>query len=138
MSKINPYTRSDEVIPLPIKVFAWMLIFAGCFFAYVFNFNPSLTNPSASISDYSSQLGFTMTAVRVISSVVALLISVYFNNSKFMAITLVSRVVGEWGDVITSLVLGGTLMHQIPLAILGAIELWAVLTLFKNIKANTH
>ena len=104
MSNLNSYTRADEGIPPLIRTLAWVLIVAGCFFTYVFNFNPGLSFPGASITDYSSQLGFSSTAVRVLSSVVALLISVCLNNAKFMAIALASRVVGEWGDVIVGLV----------------------------------
>jgi hypothetical protein len=136
MSKLNAYTRADEGIPTPIKIFAWILIAAGCFFTYVFNFNPGLTFPGAVITDYSSQLGFSSTAVRVLSSVLALLISVCLNNAKFMAIALASRVVGEWGDVLVGLVYGGSMSNTIGLTVLGALELWATLTLFKGIKAS--
>lgn len=136
MSNLNSYTRADEGIPPLIRTLAWVLIVAGCFFTYVFNFNPGLSFPGASITDYSSQLGFSSTAVRVLSSVVALLISVCLNNAKFMAIALASRVVGEWGDVIVGLVIGGSMANTVGLTLLGAIELWATLTLFKGIKAN--
>jgi hypothetical protein len=139
MQTLNAYTRADEGIPTPIKVFAWILIAAGCFFAYVFNFNPGLSFPGASITDYSSQLGFSSTAVRVVSSVLALLISVSLNNAKFMAIAMGSRVVGEWGDVLVGLVYGGSMANTVALTVLGALELWATITLFKQIKiANGH
>jgi hypothetical protein len=136
MSQLNAYTRADESIPAPIKAFAWFLILAGSFFAYVFNFNPGLTFPGASITDYSSQLGFSSTAVRVVGSVVALLISVCLNNAKFMAITLISRAVIEWGDVVVGLVYGGAMSNTIGLTVLGAIELWAALTLFNRIQRS--
>lgn len=135
MNHANAYTRADEGIPTPIKVLAAVLIFAGCFFTYVFNFNPGLTFPGAAITDYSSQLGFSSTAVRVFGSVVALAVSLYLNNAKFMAIALGTRVLGEWGDVLVALVYGGAMSNIIGLTILGAIELWATLTLFKRIKA---
>jgi hypothetical protein len=135
MSKTNAYTRQDEKIPPLIKAFAIALIFAGCFFAYVFNFNPGLSFPGAVITDYSSQLGFSSTAVRVVGSVVALLISVWLNNAKFLAITLVSRAVIEWGDVLVGIVYGGSMVNTIALTVLGALEMWAALVLFKQIRA---
>ncbi|SEM10305.1 hypothetical protein SAMN05421856_101111 [Chryseobacterium taichungense] len=67
-------------IPLSVKIFSWVLIVAGIFFFYVFTFNPGLSFPGASITDYSSRLGFSSTGVRVLGSVVALLISVSLIN----------------------------------------------------------
>jgi hypothetical protein len=31
---------NEAGIPLPVKVFTWVLIVAGLFFAYVYTFNP--------------------------------------------------------------------------------------------------
>lgn len=135
-TNINAYTRADETIPMPIKIFACILITAGCFFAYVFNFNPGLSFPGAAITDYSSQLGFSSTAVRVTGSVVALIVSLYLNNAKFMAIALISRAVIEWGDVLVALVYGGSMSNIISLTILGSLEWWAAFTLLKQIKSN--
>lgn len=120
-------------IPTPVKIFTWVLICAGLFFSYVFAFNPGLSFPGASITDYSSQLGFYSTGVRVLGSVVALLISVLYNNPRFLFITLVSRIVIEAGDIIVGFATGGTMMNTIMIAIIAALELWAILQLLKVI-----
>ena len=135
MSLINAYTRADETIPMPIKAFACVLIAAGCFFAFVFNFNPGLAFPGTAITDYASQFGFSSTAVRVVGSVLALAISVYLNNAKFLAITLASRAVIEWGDVAVALIVGGSIANIVALSVLGGLELWATLVLLRQIKA---
>ena len=74
---VQASTNTDG-IPLAVRIFTWLLICAGFFFAYVYTFNPGLSFPGAKITDYSSQLGFASTGVRVLGSVVALLISVIF------------------------------------------------------------
>lgn len=93
----NQDLSNDFGIPTPIKIFTWILIGAGIFFAYVFIFNPGLAFPGAAITDYSSKLGFYSTGVRVIGSVAALFISVVLNNPQLLAITLASRLIIEVG-----------------------------------------
>jgi hypothetical protein len=82
-------------IPQSVKIFAWVLIGAGVFFAYVYTFNPGLAFPGAAITDYSSKFAFASTGVRVLGSVAALLISVICNKPQWLLITLISRLVIE-------------------------------------------
>lgn len=121
-------------IPLSVKIFSWILIVAGIFFFYVFTFNPGLSFPGASITDYSSQLGFSSTGVRVLGSVVALLISVIFNKPQWLFITLISRLVIETGDIIVNLVTHGTMINTILIGVIAILELWAVVKLYRIIK----
>jgi hypothetical protein len=121
----------NEGIPQPVRLFTWLLIFAGLFFAYVFTFNPGLSFPGARITDYSSQLGFASTGVRVLGSVAALLISVIYNKPQWLLITLVSRLVIEVGDILVGLVIGATLTNTVMISIIAMMELWAIRRLLK-------
>lgn len=121
-------------IPPSVRAFTWLLIAAGLFFAYVFTFNPGLSFPGAKITDYSSQLGFASTGVRVLGSVVALLISVLYNKPQWLLITLISRLVIEVGDIAVGLLTGGTLMNNVMIGAIALCELWAI---SKLAKANT-
>ena len=127
---VQASTNTDG-IPLAVRIFTWLLICAGFFFAYVYTFNPGLSFPGAKITDYSSQLGFASTGVRVLGSVVALLISVIFNKPQWLFITLVSRVVIEMGDVAVGIATGGTMLNNIMIGIIAALELWAIMQLAK-------
>ncbi|MFY9261551.1 MAG: hypothetical protein WAO71_13710 [Gallionella sp.] len=124
-------TTTMQTIPFAVKIFTWVLICAGLFFVYVFTFNPGLAFPGASITDYSSQLGFASTGVRVLGSVVALLISVIYNKPQWLLITLVSRLVIEVGDIVVGVATGGTMANNIMIGILALCELWAILKLIK-------
>jgi hypothetical protein len=120
---------SHAGIPTSVKVFTWVLILAGLFFAYVFTFNPGMVFHGAKISDYSSQLGFYSTGVRVLGSVVALLISVVFNRADWLLITLISRLAIELGDIAVGFATGGTMMNNAMVALIAAFELWAIVKL---------
>jgi hypothetical protein len=119
-------------IPRPVQIFTWLLICAGLFFAYVFTFDPGLSFPGAKITDYSSQLGFASTGVRVLGSVAALLISVILNKPQWLLITLISRLVIELGDIVVGIVTGGTLTNNVMIGIIALLELWAIGKLIKE------
>ena len=129
MSTLN--TAHEDGIPQSVKIFTWVLICAGLFFAYVYTFNPGLSFPGAKITDYSSQFGFASTGVRVLGSVAALLISVIYNKPQWLLITLVSRVFIEVGDIVVGLATGGTMVNNVMIAIIAGLEIWAILKLLK-------
>ncbi|MBN8588554.1 MAG: hypothetical protein J0L94_09555 [Rhodothermia bacterium] len=123
-------------IPIPVKIFTWMLIVAGSFFFYVYTFNPSLSFPSATLDTYSAKMGFASTGVRILGSVLALLISVIANNPRWLFITLISRVFIELGDVVVGLLLDGVTANTFALCVLAVAEIWAVLKLWHVINTN--
>ncbi len=127
----NTASANEGGIPQPIKIFTWVLICAGLFFSYVFTFNPGLSFPGAKITDYSSQLGFASTGVRVLGSVAALLISVIYNKPQWLLITLISRFVIELGDIVVGVATGGTMANNIMIGVIATLELWAILRLIK-------
>lgn len=124
-------SNNDHGIPQPVKIFTWVLICAGLFFAYVYTFNPSLAFPGAKITDYSSQFGFASTGVRVLGSVAALMISVLYNKPQWLLITLISRLVIEVGDIIVGFATGGAMVNNIMIGVIAALELWAILKLVR-------
>jgi hypothetical protein len=132
----NQFSNPQTGIPTPVKIFTWILICAGLFFAYVFTFNPGLSFPGAAITDYSSQLGFASTGVRVLGSVAALLISVIWNKPQWLFITLISRLVIEVGDIVVGLTTGGTMMNNGMIGVIAALEFWAILKLWEVIKGK--
>ncbi|MFT3701364.1 MAG: hypothetical protein QM802_03300 [Agriterribacter sp.] len=123
-------------IPTPVKVFTWLLICAGCFFFYVYTFKPVISFPKANLETYSARLGFASTGVRILGSVIALLISVLANNPRWLFITLISRIFIELGDVVVGLILDGPTAITASLLILAAVEVWAVLRLWKLNRKN--
>ena len=133
----NQTFASNVGIPTPVKIFTWILICAGIFFFYVYTFAPSMSFPNANLDTYSAKLGFASTGVRILGSVVALLISVLSNNPRWLFITLISRIFIELGDVVVGLILDGATANTAALIILAAAEVWAVLRLWKVIKANS-
>jgi hypothetical protein len=124
----------DKVgIPTVVKIFTVLLILAGLFFAYVFSFNPGLAFPGAKIHDYSSQLGFMSTGVRVLGSVVGLAIALALNSPRLLLLMLITRLVIELGDIAAGFVTGGTLSNAIMIGVIALLELLAILKLIKVI-----
>ncbi len=124
-------------IPTSVKIFSWVLILAGCFFFYVYTFNPVLSFANANLNSYSAKMGFASTGVRILGSVLALLISVFANNPRWLFITLISRIFIELGDVVVGLILDGVTANTFSLIVLASFEIWAVLKLWKVIKTNS-
>ena len=121
-------------IPRPVAIFTWILIGAGCFFFYVYTFQPTLSFPRASLDSYSAKMGFASAGVRILGSVLALFISAWANDARWLFITLVSRVFIELGDTVVGLLLDGVTANTGALLVLAAVELWAVRRLWMVIK----
>ena len=121
-------------IPTSVKIFTVLLILAGLFFAYVFCFNPGLAFPGAKIHDYSSQLGFMSTGVRVLGSVVGLAIALALNNPRLLLLMLITRLVIEIGDIAVGFATGGTLANTIMIGIIASLELLAILKLLQVLR----
>lgn len=121
---------------MPVKIFTWILICAGCFFFYVYTFNPMISFPNAILESYSAKMGFASTGIRILGSVLALLISVIANNPRWLFITLISRVFIELGDVVVGLILDGVTTNTFALLVLAGVEIWAVLRLWKMVRQN--
>lgn len=123
-------------IPKEVKLFTWLLILAGLFFTWVFLFRPGLVFPGAAITDYSSQLGFYSTGVRVIGSVAGLVIAVLSNRPGWLALMLITRLIIETGDILVGLVTGGTMSNNILIGVIALLELLAVVRLFQVMRGE--
>ena len=130
-------SRNNASIPGIVRAFTVVLISAGLFFAYVFMFQPGLTFPGATISDYSSQLGFYSTSVRILGSVVGLIVALALNSPRLLALMLVTRLVIEVGDIVVGVVTGGTVSNNILVAVIAVLELLAILKLLQVIKRES-
>lgn len=119
-------TTYSPGIPRPVAIFTWILVGAGCFFFYVYTFQPSISFPQASLDSYSAKMGFASTGVRILGSVLALVISVWANDARWLFITLVSRVFIELADTVVGLLLDGPTANTGALVVLASVELWAV------------
>lgn len=118
---------NDRVgIPTVVKGFTALLILAGLVFAYVFTFDPGLAFPGASITDYSSQLGFMSTGVRVLGSVVGLAIALALNSPRLLLLMLVTRLVIEAGDIVVGFATGGTTSNAVMIGVIAVLEILAI------------
>ena len=123
-------------IPTPVKIFTWILICAGCFFFYVYTFNPAISFPNASLDTYSAKMGFASTGVRIIGGVLILILSLLANKPSWLFATLLGRVFVEIGDMLLGLILDGFTPNTIGLIVLASLELWAVSRLWNVIKSK--
>lgn len=128
------FTNDRVGIPAIVKGFTALLILAGLGFAYVFTFNPGLAFPGASITDYSSQLGFMSTGVRVFGSVVGLVIALALNSPRLLLLMLVTRLVIEVGDIMVGFATGGTTSNAVMIGVLAVLECLAILKLVRVIQ----
>ena len=96
-----------HTIPLPAKVFGWILVAAGCFFAYVYMVMPGAFFPGVSVTTFSEQFGLYSTGVRILGSVLGIIIALLLNSAALLALMLATRIFIELGDVTVGLVLNG-------------------------------
>ena len=85
MTTAPTITTQHPGVPRPVAIFTWILIFAGCFFFSVYTFRPDISFPNANLDSYSAQLGFGSTGVRILGSVLALLMSVWANDARWLS-----------------------------------------------------
>lgn len=129
---MNPTTP----IPKAVRVFIWILLAAGLFFAYVYTFNPALGFPGTQLSSYSEKFAFASTGIRVLGSVVGLAIALYLNSAPLMALMLATRIVIELGDVVIALTIGGSVSNIVSLSALAAVEIGALNRLMSEINRS--
>jgi hypothetical protein len=132
----NQISKPKMGIPIAVKIFSWILIFAGCFYFYVYTFNPSISFPNANLNSYSAKIGFESTGVRILGSVLAILISLINNKPHWLFITLISRIFIELGDIIVGLIHDGVNSNTFALILLIILEIWAVLQLWSVMITN--
>lgn len=129
-------TLLQPSIPTIPKVFGWLLVLAGSFFAYIYMFSPGSFFPGVSVSTYSEQFGLYSTGVRILAAVLGIVIALYFNSAALLAMMLVTRVFTETGDVVVGLVVnqGVPDTNTFTLLILAAIEVYMIVLLLNVLR----
>jgi hypothetical protein len=121
-----------HTIPLPAKVFGWILVAAGCFFAYIFMVTPGAFFPGVTLATFSEQFGLYSTGVRVLGSVFGLIIALWLNSAALLALMLATRIFIEVGDVTVGLILNqGPDANTYSLLAVAAVELIVLLSLLR-------
>jgi hypothetical protein len=125
-------------IPISAKVFGWILVAAGLFFAWVYMATPGSFFPGVSITSYSEQLGLYSTGVRILGSVLGLVIALLLDSAALLALMIATRVFIELGDVVVGLVInnGAPDTNTFTLMVLAAVEVFFVVLLVRKVRAN--
>jgi hypothetical protein len=126
-------------IPISAKVFGWVLVAAGLFFAYVYMAAPGGFFPGVEIKTYSEQFGLYSTGVRILGSVLGIAIALLLNSAALLALMLATRVFIELGDVMVGLFINGTTdANTFTLTALAAVEIYFVTVLLKRLRASSN
>lgn len=135
MNKSIPTLRQS--IPFSAKIFGWILVLAGTFFAYVYMAMPGNFFPGVVIETFSEKFGLYSTGVRILGSVAGIIIALLLNSAALLALMLATRIFIELGDVVVGLVVnGGPDANTVTLSILAALEIYFLLKLVKVVRGN--
>lgn len=131
MNELKAVLRPE--IPVSAKIFGWILVFAGLFFAYVYMAVPGSFFPGVTISTFSEEFGLYSTGVRVLGSVLGIVIALVLNSAALLALMLATRIFIELGDVVTGLVVnnGSPDTNTLTLLILALIEFYFLIKLIR-------
>ena len=129
-----PFSLSTP-IPTRATAFGWILVLAGCFFAYVYMATPGSVFPGVSVESFSDRFGLYSTGVRILGSVAGIVVALFLNNAALLALMLFTRICIELGDVGIGLVLnGGPDTNTATLLALAAVELYMLRFLVARIR----
>ena len=124
-------------IPTRAKLFGWLLVLAGCFFAYVYMATPNTFFPGVTVDTFAEKFGLYSTSVRILGSVLGILVALLLNSAALLALMLLTRIFIELGDVVVGLILnGGPDANTFTLTALAAIELFTCLFLVARIRSR--
>lgn len=127
----------SSAIPLRAKVFGWLLVGAGVFFAYVYMGMPGAFFPGVTVETFSEKFGLYSTGVRILGSVLGIVIALVLNSAALLALMLATRVFIELGDLVVGLVLnGGPDANTVTLLVLAAAEVYMLVYLVKGLKRS--
>ena len=130
----NPIFHS---IPMRAKVFGWLLVAAGCFFAWVYTVAPGAFFPGVTVESFSERFGLYSNGVRILGSVLGIGIALILNSAALLALMLATRIFIELGDVGVGLVLNGAPdANTWTLIALAAVETYMLLFLVSRIAAG--
>lgn len=131
------FANLGPTIPISAKIFGWILVLAGTFFAYVYMVMPGSFFPGVVIETFSEKFGLYSTGVRILGSVIGIVIALLLSSAALLAIMLATRIFIELGDVAVGLVLnGGPDANTVTLTILAGLEIYFLLKLIRAVRAN--
>jgi hypothetical protein len=126
-----------EPIPARAKVFGWLLVAAGCFFAYVYMVMPGAFFPGVTVETFAEKFGLYSTGVRILGSVLGIGVALLLNSAALLALMLLTRIFIELGDVAVGLILNGAPdANTFTLTALAAVELYMLLFLIRRIRST--
>ncbi len=127
-------------IPVSAKVFGWILVLAGSFFAYVYMFTPGSFFPGVTVTTFSEQFGLYSTGVRILGAVLGILIALILNSAILLALMLATRIFIELGDVIVGLIVnnGSPDSNTFTLLALAAVEAYFLAKLVKVVLGSSQ
>jgi hypothetical protein len=132
-----PAFRLDTPIPTRAKVFGWLLVLAGCFFAYVYMVMPGSFFLGVSVETFSERFGLYSTGVRILGSVLGIIAALVLNSAALLALMLLTRIFIELGDVTVGLILnGGPDANTFTLTALAAVEVYMLVFLIGHIRRD--
>lgn len=122
-------------IPQKARIFGWILVLAGSFFAVVYMVTPGTFFPGVSISSFSEQFGLYSTGVRILAAVLGIVLSLILNRAALLALMLATRIFTELGDVVVGLVVnyGSPDANTLLLTVLAMVEAYFLIGLVRLI-----
>ena len=124
-------------IPQSAKVFGWVLVLAGTFFAYIYMVMPGSFFQGIVLETLSEKFGLYSTGVRILGSVLGIIIALVLNSAALLALMLATRAFIELGDVVVGLVVNGAPdANTLTLTILAAVEIYFVFKLSKLVRGR--
>ncbi len=124
-------------IPASAKIFGWVMVLAGLFFAYIFMFMPGAFFPGVDLGTFSAKFGLYSTGVRVLGSVLGIVIALVLDSAALLALMLATRAFIELGDVVVGLTINGAPdANTFTLTALAVVEIYFVRNLMTLIRTR--
>jgi hypothetical protein len=139
-AKVKKELGVDQLLQTRIsargKIFGWILVLAGTFFAFVYVAMPGSFFPGVTIKSFSEKFGLYSTGVRILGAVLGQVVALVLNSAALLALMLMMRIFIELGDVVVGLILnGGPDTNTIALTALAAIKTFMLVHLMGVIRA---
>ena len=125
----------SQSIPTRAKIFGWILVGAGLFFAYVYAVTPGAFFPGVTVQTFAEKFGLYSTTVRILGSVFGIMLALVLNRAALLALMLATRIFIELGDVAVGLLLNSAPdANTYTLTALAGIEIYMLMFLIRHIR----
>ena len=128
----------SRTIPQRAKVFGWILVAAGLFFAYVYAVTPGAFFPGVTVQTFAEKFGLYSTSVRIMGSVLGIVLALLLNRAALLALMLATRIFIELGDVAVGFMLNGAPdANTYTLTALAAVEIYMLVFLVRQMRGTS-